>query len=99
MGFSKRFVLALCWMESLLLALFAGVIGLLASAAVTLSVRMAGLSWVPPGSSNAVPITISWSIPAYIVSLIVLAVVAVGASAIPALKSTRKTIREALSDL
>jgi putative ABC transport system permease protein len=54
---------------------------------------------VPPGSSNAVPITISWSAPAYILSLVVLAVVAVGASAIPALKSTRKTIREALSDL
>ncbi|ADO71018.1 ABC transporter permease [Stigmatella aurantiaca] len=99
MGFSKEFVLSLCWVESLLLALVAGAMGLLASAAVTLSVRMAGLSWVPPGSSNAVPITISWSAPAYTLSIAVLAVVAVGASAIPALKSTRKTIREALSDL
>jgi putative ABC transport system permease protein len=99
MGFSKGFVLALCWVESLLLALAAGGVGLLSSAAVTLSIRMAGLSWVPPGSSNAVPITVSWSAPAYTMSLIVLAVVAVGASAIPALKSTRKSIREALADL
>ncbi|HEU4735283.1 MAG TPA: FtsX-like permease family protein, partial [Kofleriaceae bacterium] len=99
MGFSKVFVLTLCWAESLLLALFAGVMGLVASAAVTQAVRMAGLSWVPPGSSNAVPITIAWSAPAYIWSIIVLAVVALGASTIPAMKSTRKTIREALSDL
>jgi putative ABC transport system permease protein len=99
MGFSKGFVLTLCWVESLLLALTAGAVGLLSSALVTMSIRMAGLSWVPPGSSNAVPITVSWSAPAYTMSLIVLAVVAVGASAIPALKSTRKSIREALADL
>lgn len=99
MGFSKAFVLSLCWVESLLLALAAGALGLLGSAVVTEAVRLAGLSWVPPGSSNAVPITISWSVPAYLWSLVVLAVVAMAASALPALKVTRKTIREALSDL
>lgn len=99
MGFSRRFVQSLCWVESLVLALVASAVGLLASAAVTVAIRMAGLSWVPPGSSNAVPITISWSLPAYLWSVVVLAVVAVIASAIPAVKSTRKTIREALSDL
>jgi putative ABC transport system permease protein len=99
MGFGKRFVLGLCWTESLLLAAVAGGLGLAVSAAATAGIRAAGLSFVPPGSSNAVPITVNWSAPAYLWSLAGLAALAVAASTPPALQCVRKSIREALADL
>jgi len=98
-GFSKNFVLLLCALESSGLALLAGAIGLVGSTLITLGIRAADLSWVPPGSSNAIPITIMWTLKGYAVALLLLLGLAVLASYLPTRLVVRKQIHEALADL
>ncbi|MBI4508904.1 MAG: ABC transporter permease [Deltaproteobacteria bacterium] len=99
LGFSKRFVLFSCGLENAQLAVLAGAVGLAVSAAITHGVRSAGWTWVPPGSSNAIPITIAWTPAVYGASVLVLVAIATLAALFPARKVARKEIREALSDL
>jgi putative ABC transport system permease protein len=99
MGFSRRFVLLLCSLENAQLAMLAGIVATACSVVVTAGVRAANWSWVPPGSTNAVPITIAWSASAYASSMTVAVAVALVAGLFPALKIVNKSIREALADL
>lgn len=96
-GYSRRFVAALTALESGWLALFASALGIAGAAAVAWAVRSAGLSWTPPGSTNAVPIQIA-ALPAlYLLSACVLWALALVASAIPTRKILKRPIVESLN--
>lgn len=98
MGFTKRFVTLLLALENGNLAMFAGFMGVAASLAVTYGIRAAGWEWVPPGSSNAIPISVSWVPAMYVLSIAVLTVVAMLAAWVPAQRILQRPIRTALSD-
>lgn len=97
-GFSRRFTIALCAVESMQLGIVAAAAGLAFSMAVIWSVNAAELSWVPPGSSNAVAITLQWSFRACGIAMAVSILVAGLASLPPARAIVRRPIRAALSD-
>jgi putative ABC transport system permease protein len=98
-GFSRGFTIALCAVESMQLGMVAAVAGLVVSMAVIWSVNAAELSWIPPGSSNAVPITLQWSFAACAVTMAIAVVVSGLAAIVPARAIVRRSIRAALSDM
>jgi putative ABC transport system permease protein len=97
-GFSRGFTIALCAVESMQLGIVAAAAGLVVSMAVIWSVNAAELSWIPPGSSNAVPITLQWSFAAFGVAMAIAVVVSALAAVVPARAIVRRSIRAALSD-
>lgn len=99
MGFGRRFLVLLLAVESGQLAALSGAIGVLSAVTITFGIRHAGWMWVPPGSSNAVPITVSWVPSMYVFSVLVLVMIAMIAAEFPATKILRKPIRAALSSL
>lgn len=96
MGYSRSFVAALTALENGWLALFASALGVAGAAAVAWAVRAAGLSWTPPGSTNAVPIQIAVLPGLYLASALVLWALASVASAIPTRKILGRPIVESL---
>ncbi|SEJ19776.1 putative ABC transport system permease protein [Paraburkholderia diazotrophica] len=98
LGYTRRFLLALAALENAWLALIAGVSGVLAAIAVTALVRSAGWMWTPPGSSNAVPITVEWVPVVYVCSVAVLVLLAALAAIIPMRRILAVPIRVVLAD-
>lgn len=98
LGYSRGFVLRMTALESAWLAVAAAVVGTLAALAVTYGVRAAGWMWTPPGSSNAVPVTIAWVPATYAAVFAGLVVLAVLASRIPTRRILSAPIRGALAD-
>jgi putative ABC transport system permease protein len=96
MGYSRRFVLALAALENIWLAFLAAGIGVAGAAGIAWVVRAGGLSWTPPGSTNAVPIVIAVLPGIYVLSGLVLGMLAAAASAIPTRKILRRPIVESL---
>jgi putative ABC transport system permease protein len=96
MGYSRRFVSALTALENIWLALLAAGFGVAGAAGIAWAVRAGGLSWTPPGSTNAVPIEIAVLPGVYLMSGMVLGALAAVASAIPTRKILRRPIVESL---
>jgi putative ABC transport system permease protein len=96
MGYSRRFVLALAALENIWLAFLAAGIGVAGAAGIAWAVRAGGLSWTPPGSTNAVPIDIAVLPGVYVLSGLILGTLAAVASAIPTRKILRRPIVESL---
>lgn len=97
MGFDRSFVYALACMENVWLALVSGVLGLAGAAAVVAAVNAAGMTWVPPGSSNALPVVVSWLPQAAVLTVLGLVIVALVASLPPIRKIVARPIRDALA--
>jgi putative ABC transport system permease protein len=98
LGYTRRFLLALAALENAWLALIAGTLGVLAAMAATAWVRSAGWMWTPPGSSNAVPITVEWVPTVYFGSVAVLVLLAAFAAIIPMRRILAVPIRVVLAD-
>ncbi|WP_157994694.1 ABC transporter permease [Cupriavidus agavae] len=98
-GYSRGFVSAMTALENVWLAAAAAVGGTLGALAVTYGVRQAGWMWTPPGSSNAVPVTIAWVPTTYAVVFAGLVLLAILASWIPTRRILAAPIRSALTDI
>jgi len=97
LGYSSRFVLGMAALENAWLALLAGGIGVAGAAAIARAVGASGLSWTPPGSTNAVPIEIAVLPAVYVLSALVVVALAAVASAIPTRRILARSIVESLS--
>lgn len=97
-GYGKGFVLALAGAENAWLAFAAATAGLLGAAAITFGVHAVGLSWTPPGSSNAVPIDIAWTPGVYAISAAALFLTAALTALSPVHRILHKPIHKALVD-
>lgn len=97
-GYSRRFVAGMAALENTWLATAAAVCGTLGAMAVTHGVRAAGWMWTPPGSSNAVPVTIAWVPLTYVAVFAGVVLLAVLASWIPTRRILVAPIRGALTD-
>ncbi|WP_036024867.1 ABC transporter permease [Paraburkholderia dilworthii] len=96
-GYTRGFVMRLAALENAWLAI-AALPGIAGALAVTAVVRSAGWMWTPPGSSNAVPVTIEWVPHVYLASMIGLVLLAMLASLIPLRRILAMPIRSALAD-
>jgi putative ABC transport system permease protein len=99
MGFSKGFIALSCCMEHVMLAAGAAAVGALVAVGISEGIRAANLSWIPPGSSNAVPITVTWAASVYARSALGLLAVGALAALIPARQVVGRTIRESVAGL
>lgn len=97
-GYSRRFVAGMAACENIWLATAAAICGTLGAMAVTQAVRAAGWMWTPPGSSNAVPVTIAWVPLTYAAVFVGLVLLAVLASWLPTRRILAAPIRAALTD-
>jgi putative ABC transport system permease protein len=98
-GFSRSFTVLLCAMENAQLGVAAAAAGVAGSALVIASVNAAQLSWVPPGSSNAVPIALNWSLSVCGIAAFAAVAVSSIAAVPPARHIVKKQIHATLSDL
>jgi len=98
LGYSRGFVTAMAALENAWLAVGAAIAGTLGALAVTHAVRAAGWMWTPPGSSNAVPVTIAWVPGTYGAVFAGFVLLAVLASLFPTRRILAVPIRSALAD-
>jgi putative ABC transport system permease protein len=98
LGYTRGFVVALAALENAWLALAAAVLGTIAAGVATAGVRAAGWTWIPPGSSNPVPVTVEWVVPIYVATLVGVVVLAILSSMIPTYRILAMPIRAALAD-
>jgi putative ABC transport system permease protein len=97
MGFRKSFIYALAGLENVWLALASGLLGVAGAAVVVAAVKAAGMTWVPPGSSNALPVVVNWLPMAAVLTVGGMMLVAIVASVPPIRKVVKRPIRDALS--
>jgi putative ABC transport system permease protein len=98
LGYLRRHILALFAVESAMLAILAGCIGLVSSVAVTFAINTATITYKGGLLADAIPLRVGYSYAAYAWGFVFLSVVAVLAALLAASGVTRLRIADALSD-
>lgn len=98
LGYLRRHILALFAVESAMLAILAGGIGLLCSVLCTLAINSSSITYKGGLLADAIPLRVGYSPAAYAWGFLFLSLVAVLAALIAANRVTRMRIADALSD-
>ena len=97
MGYGKTFVMVLAVLENIWLAAMASVVGILGAVVITWAVRAARLMWTPPGSSNAVPVEIAWTVSFYMFGALMMILLASVAGMLPMRRVVGQQINRAIA--
>ena len=98
LGYLRSHMLAMFAVESAILALYAGVVGLAAAAAVTATVNAAHIMYKAGLMAESIPLRIGYSPGAYLWGFVFLSIVAVSAALVAARKVASMRIAAALAD-
>ena len=96
LGMKRRKIMELFAVEGAMLGLFGCVLGLLLTWLGTVAVRAANIRYIPPSSSDEVPLWVNFVPEMQLGSLLLLALVAMLAALLPARRAARTEIVDAL---
>jgi putative ABC transport system permease protein len=92
----RRHIITLFSAEALVLAMIGSIVGLMVTLAVALGVSAAGMSYMPPGTSDKVPLLVDLVYSSISAAFLGLLFLAVAASYVPSAGAARKRIVDAL---
>jgi len=95
-GLRRTGVVRLFAMESLLLSLFGCIAGLLIALAVRWGINVAQISYIPPNSSNPVPLLVDIDVPRMVFTFVLMSLVGTMAAYLPARRAAKSDIIDAL---
>jgi putative ABC transport system permease protein len=96
LGMKRRHIITLFSAEALVLAMIGSIVGLMVTLAVALGVSAAGMSYMPPGTSDKVPLLVDLVYSSISAAFLGLLFLAVAASYVPSAGAARKRIVDAL---